>query len=48
MSSTSIIKAFIVGYVIILGFSIYEKNAGRSLYYLGAILISIGILIGTK
>lgn len=48
INSALIIKILIVEYIIILGYSVYEKNAGRSLYYLGAIILSIGVLIGTK
>ena len=35
-------------YMIILGFSISEHNWGQSFYWLGAIILTIGILVMNK
>jgi len=46
--SNLLIKSMILAYFIIIGFSLFEGNFKRALYYLGAILISLSILWGMK
>jgi hypothetical protein len=46
--STWLMKFLFVEYLIILAMCIYEKNWARTLYWFGASVIQISILIGMK
>jgi hypothetical protein len=43
--STTLIKLLLVAYVIIMGFSLYEGNYPRALYWLGASILQVSILL---
>ena len=45
MNSTRLTVGLLVIYVAIAGFSIYEKNLGKTLYWCGAIMLLIGVLV---
>lgn len=48
MTSTLIMKGFLVQYLICAGVCVYEKNFPRALYWFAAALLTISILVGMK
>ena len=45
MVSTKMMMVMVLSYTIIVLTSLYEKNYARALYFLGAIILNIGILM---
>ncbi len=48
MISTKVMQGLLAVYVILTFLSACEKNWGRALYWLGACIITIGVLVGTR
>lgn len=48
MISNTIIKILIGFYVVLIGVSVYEKRPGETLYWLGAIILNLGVLMMKK
>lgn len=40
--------ALLAQYIVIMGFSLWEKNWGKALYWLGAVILLLGVNLGMK
>jgi len=48
MISTKIMQGLLAVYVILTFLSAFERNWGRALYFGGAAILTIGVLVGTR
>jgi hypothetical protein len=46
--SNWLIRILILEYIIIMMVCVWERNFARSLYWLGAVILQLGILLGMK